>query len=178
MAEGTHDTPARRRALIDALRAVEREGLRVRAALAALGPGEPIPGLHLVVRVAGTRALLPGARVAEIARLVACDPVPAAPPWLLGSFVWRGRPALAVDLGVRLGAAPSASLEAVMIILDGAPSVALVVEEVQGLAEDPLLADGAGGGGAHLAAAACTVDGEALPLLAPELLEREVRGDA
>jgi purine-binding chemotaxis protein CheW len=121
--------------------------------------------------------LLPGARIAEIAHVVAFEPLPAAPTWLRGGFVWRGAPALAVDLGARLGAAPSASLDAVMVILNGAPTVALLVDEVRGLTEDPVIGDESGEGVAHsLFAGTCRAEGDAVPLLAVESLEREVAG--
>ncbi len=175
----THDGAARRRALLEELRAVEREWARVRAGLAELGPGEPLPGLYLVVGLGSGRFLLPCDRVAEIARVVACDPVAGAPPWALGAFVWRGRPALAVDLGARLGGAPASSLEAMMVILDGTPTVALVVSEIRGLTEDPLLADGAAErSGGSFVLGTCRVDDEAVPVLAPELLERGVQEPA
>jgi purine-binding chemotaxis protein CheW len=166
---------AQRRTLVRELRAIELDHQRVRAGLVALGPGERLPGLYLVAGVSGGRVLLPANRVAELARRVALDRVPGAAPWVLGSFVWRGRPALAVDLGVRLGGAPTPALDAMMVILDGAPTVALVVDEVHGLAEEPLLADGAMGEGeaARLLVGACRVGEESVPLLAPELLERD-----
>ncbi|HET8540688.1 MAG TPA: chemotaxis protein CheW [Anaeromyxobacter sp.] len=171
----TRDGAGRRRALLDELRAVEREWVRVRAGLAALGPGERLPGLYLVVGLASGRLLLPCARVAEVARIVACDPIPGAPPWVLGAFVWRGRPAVAADLDARMGGAPASSLDAMMVILDGAPTVAVVVAEIRGLAEDPLLAEAAEAPGGRLVLGACRVDDEALPVLAPELLERDVQ---
>jgi purine-binding chemotaxis protein CheW len=172
----TSEAGARRRALLDALRAIEQERLRIGAGLAALGPGAPLPGLHLVARVSGQALLVPGSRIAEVARLVACDPIPGAAGWMLGGFVWRGRPAVAVDLGRRLGGARAASLDAIMVILDGAPTVALVVEEVGELAEDPMLAENdAGGAGASPWAGSCRVGDEVLPLLAPEAIEIEAR---
>lgn len=175
----THEGGARRRALVQELRAVEREWLRVRAGLAALGPGERLPGLHLVVGLGSGRVLLPCARVAEVARVVACDPIPGAPPWVVGAFVWRGHPAVAVDLEARLGGAPASSLEAMMVILDGSPTVAVVVAEIRGLTEDPLLADAVPDGAAQrFVLGACRVDDEALPVLAPELLEREAQESA
>jgi chemotaxis signal transduction protein len=169
------EAATQRRALVRELRAIEREHQRVRAGLAALGPGEHLPGLFLVAGVAGGRVLVPAARIAELARRVALEPVPGAPPWALGSFVWRGRPAVALDLGARLGGQPARSLDAMMVILDGAPTVALVVDEVHGLAEEPVLADGAVGEGeaARLLLGACRVGDQAVPVLAPELLERD-----
>lgn len=168
------ETGAQRRALVRELRAIELDHQRVRAELVALGPGERLPGLYLVAGASGGRVLLPAHRVAELARRVALDRVPGAAPWVLGSFVWRGRPALAVDLGARLGGAPASSLDAMMVILDGAATVALVVDEVHGLAEEPLVADGAmGEGEARLLLGACRVGEETVPLLAPELVERD-----
>jgi len=170
------DGDERRRALVQELRAIEREGSRVRAGLVALGPGERLPGLYLVVGLAGGRVLLPCARVAELARVVACEPIPGAPPWVLGTFVWRGRPGIAADLGARLGGERASSLEAIMVILDGTPTVAVVVDDVRRLVEDPLFADGASEVPEnHLVVGACRVDDEAVPVLAPEALERDVR---
>ncbi len=179
MAEAS-DIPERRRALVQELRAIEQRWSRVRAGLVALGPGERLPGLHLVVGMAGGRALLPGVRIAEIARIVACDRIPGSAPWVLGGFVWRGRPAMAVDLGARLGGEPASSLDAIMVVLDGTPTVALVVDEVRGLAEDPLLADGVAGEEARspVVIGACRVDDDALPVVAPEVLERETQEHA
>jgi chemotaxis signal transduction protein len=175
----TADVGARRRALVQELRAIELEWSRVRAGLVELGPGERLPGLHLVVALGAGRLLLPAARVAEIARIVACDPIPGAPPWVLGTFVWRGRPAVAADLGARLGGERASSVEAIMVILDGTPTVALVVDGVRGLVEDPLLADGVSEGTEkRLVVGACRVDDEAVPALAPEALERELREGA
>ncbi len=161
-----------RRALLDELRTIESAWRRVRAGLVELGPGQTLPGLHLRVRVAGGHVLLPAARIAEIARVVAFEHLPGSPSWLAGSFVWRGAPAVAVDLGARLGAEPSSSLDAVMVILDGTPTVALLVDEVRDLAEDPVIGD-APDAEAPLFVGTCRTDDLAVPLLAVEMLERE-----
>jgi purine-binding chemotaxis protein CheW len=173
----TSDAGERRRALLAELHANEHALVRIRAGLAALGPGAPLPGLHLVAKVSGETLLVPGTRIAEVASLVACEPIPGSAAWVLGGFVWRGRPAIAVDLGRRLGGASSASLDAMMVILDGAPTVALVVDALGALAEDLVLAehDAEKEGGA-VWAGSCRLGEEALPLLAPEALEREARG--
>jgi chemotaxis signal transduction protein len=172
----TAEVAARRRALVQELRAIEREWARVRAGLVELGPGERLPGLHLVVEIGAGRLLLPCARVEEIARIVACEPIPGAPPWVLGAFVWRGRPAVAADLGARLGGERASSLEALMVILDGDPTAALVVDGVRGLVEDPVLAEGAPEGAAgRVVVGACRVGEDTIPALAPEALERELR---
>lgn len=171
---------AQRSAILDALRANEREHLRLRAGLVALGQGLRLPGLHLAVGVGRARLLVPSARVGEVALRVALDQVPGAPAWLAGSFLWRGRPALAVDLAVRLGGPPCQGRDAMLVILDGEPPVALLVDEVLGLVEDPLLVETRedAGPAQRLLLGACAVEGEALGVLAPEVLEQEVRGAA
>jgi purine-binding chemotaxis protein CheW len=177
--EGTRtDAATARRALVEELRAIEERSLRVRAGLVALGPGTRLPGVHLVARAAGGRVLVPGNRVAEVARLVACDPVPGAPAAVIGSFVWRGRPALALDLGARLGGpACGDSLDAMMVILDGSPTVALLVDDICELVEDPAVAEaGAAGAVAGPVVGTCRVGDAAVAVLAPEALEREAEG--
>jgi purine-binding chemotaxis protein CheW len=164
----------RRRAVQDELRTAQDACQRLRAELLALGEGALLPGVHLVAGVGGHPVLLPGIRIAEIAVVVECQPIPAAPPWVAGSFVWRGRPALAIDLASRLGGIPTDSLEAILVILDGEPSVALVVEEIRGIVEDPPVAVGRADAALGPFAGACTVDGNPIPLLAPEVLERAV----
>jgi len=157
---------ARRVELRRALRAAEEECLRLRTGLLTLA-GARLPGVHLVAHVAGAAVLLPGDRIAEIALVVACTQLPGAPPWVRGGFLWRGRPAVAVDLGARLGLARTASLEALLVILDGDPTVALVVDGVASLAEDPVVSEG-DVHAASLAEVALTVPA-APPLLAPLL---------
>jgi purine-binding chemotaxis protein CheW len=173
----TAEPGASRSAILEALRANEREHLRLRAGLVAFGPGQRLPGSYLLVGVDGGRVLLPGARVAEVALRVAFDPVPGGPPWLRGSFLWRGRPALAADLGARLGGAACTVRDAMLVVLDGEPTVALLVDKVHRLVEHPLLADAAEGAGpaARLFLGSCSVEAETIPLLAPEVLERDAR---
>jgi purine-binding chemotaxis protein CheW len=176
----TSDAGAQRSAILDALRANEREHLRLRAGLVALGAGQRLPGLYLAVAAAGGRLLVPAARIAEVALRVALDPVPGSPAWLPGSFLWRGRPALAVDLGARLGAAPCRGKDALLVILDGEPPVALLVDAVLGLVEDPLLSDTRDDGrpSGRLFLGACALEAEAVEVLAPEVVEQDVRGAA
>ena len=134
------------------------------------------PGCTSCVGVAEGRVLVPCARIAEIARIVACDPVPGAAASMLGSFVFgAGGPPSPWTSPRGWAGAPAASLDAIMVILDGAPTVALVVDEVRGLVEDPLLADGAASADARLVVGACRVADEAVPVVAPEVLEREAQ---
>jgi chemosensory pili system protein ChpC len=44
----------------------------------------------LLITVAGGRLLLPNANVSEIITAATPEPVPGAPPWLLGRVRWRG----------------------------------------------------------------------------------------
>lgn len=170
------DAAGRREALLRELRGAEEACQRLRAGLLALGDGARLAGVHPVARVGAARVVIPGGRVAEIAAVVATDPVSGAPSGVVGSFLWRGRPAIALDLAVRLGEPPCASHEDLLIILDGDPTVALRVEEVCGLAEDPEVAAGSASAGLGPFQGVCAVNGGTIPILAPEVLEREIRG--
>lgn len=44
----------------------------------------------LLITVAGGRLLLPNANVSEIITAATPEPIPGAPPWLLGRVRWRG----------------------------------------------------------------------------------------
>lgn len=146
---------------------------RAQERLVALG-GEALPGLHLVVEAAGRRGLLASARVVEVVRLVATAPLAGAPPHVLGTFVCRGSPVIAVDLAALLGAAREPGLDAQIVILAGVPSVGLVVDRVIRLVDGPRLFEGdAAAGtpedwrGSALVAGLCVVEGEVLPLVDP-----------
>ncbi len=172
-----------RAALAGRLRRLEDEIQRAQAELAALG-GEALPGLHLVVSVDGRRGLLAVARVREIVRLVAMQPLPGAPPHVLGTFVFRGTPVVAADLGAFLsGARREPGLDAQIAILAGAPPVGVVVDRIDGLVDGPRLFEGdAAAGtpeawrGSPLVAGLCVQDGEVLPLLDPTPLAAGLRG--
>lgn len=170
------DVARRREALRRELRGAEEACQRLRAGLLALGEGARLPGVHPVARAGGVRVIVPGGRVAEIAAVVACEPLPGAPAGVVGSFLWRGRPAIALDLAVRLGGPPCSSHEDLLLVLDGEPTVALRVEEVCGLAEDPAVAAGGPGAGLGPFLGVCSLDGETIAILAPEALEREIGG--
>lgn len=170
------DAAARRQAMVGELRAAEEACQRLRAGLLELGAEARLPGTHPVARVGAARVVVPGGRVAEIAAVVACDPMPAAPAHVVGSFLWRGRPAVAIDLAARLGGRPCSSHEDLLLILDGDPTLALRVEGVCGLADDPVVTAGEGGAGMGPFLGVCSLDGGTVPILAPEALERELRG--
>lgn len=162
---------ATRTALVAEMRRLEDALQRAQGDLLALG-GETLPGLHLAVEAAGRRGLLATGRVAEVVRLVATTPLAGAPPHVLGTFVCRGAPVIAVDLGALLGAAHEPSIDAQIVILAGSPPAGLVVDRVVRLVDGPRLFEGdvgagtpAGWRGSGLVAGLCVVDGEVLPLL-------------
>jgi purine-binding chemotaxis protein CheW len=172
---------ATRASLVGKLRQLEGELQRAQAELAALG-GETIPGLHLIVEAAGQRALLSIGRVQEIVRVVTTTPLPGAPPHVLGTFVCRGAPILAVDLGAVTGAERALGLDAQIVVLAGSPAIGLVVDQVLSLVDGPRLFEGdvaagtpEGWRGSRLVAGLCVQDQAVLPLLDPTPLTAALR---
>lgn len=170
---------AARASLVGRMRQLEEELSQAQGALAAIG-GEQLPGLHLVVEAAGRRGLLAAARVKEIVRMVATEPVAGAPPAILGTFVCRGVPVVAVDLAALLGVRREVALDAQIAVLVGTPAVGLVFDRIMGLHERPVLhAAGRevvpGWEESRLVVGLCTVAGEVLPLLDPTPVIASVR---
>lgn len=179
--DGSTQPRATRASLVGKLRQLEGELSRAQAELAALG-GETLPGLHLVVEAAGQRALLSVGRVREIVRLVATTPLAGAPPNVLGTFVCRGAPVLAVDLGAVTGAERTPGLDAQIVVLAGSPAVGLVVDQVLSLVDGPRLFEGdvatatpEGWRGSQLVAGLCVHEQAVLPLLDPAPLTAGLR---
>ncbi len=169
--------PERRLALQRRLADLASELHRVERDLVALGPGERLPGLHLLVEAAGHRALVAASEVQEIVRLVAFAPIPGAPRHALGTFVFRGRPVVALDLASFLSVARVPSLDAHVVVLGGARALGLVVDGVRAVVDAPLLVEGEAAsawGGTRLVAGLCRVGDEALPLLGLGALARAV----
>jgi purine-binding chemotaxis protein CheW len=173
-----------RAALVAELRRLEDALLAAQQRLVALG-GETLPGLYLFVEAAGRRGLLPTTRVTEIVRLVSTEPLPGAPPHVLGTFVLRGAPVVAVDVAAAMGATREPALDAQIIVLAGSPMVGLVVDRVDRTIESPRLFDGdpvegmpAAWRGSPLVAGLCVIDGESIPLLEPSPLAASARGAA
>ncbi len=173
---------ASRASLVDRLRRLEGEIQQAQAALTALG-GEALPGLHLLLRAAGRRGLLAATRVREVVRLVATAPLPAAPEHVLGTFVCRGVPVVAVDLGAALtGERRDPAIDAQIVVLAGSPAIGLVVDRIDALVDAPRLFDGdADAGtpeawrGSALVAGLCVHGGEVLPLVDPTALAAALR---
>ncbi len=170
-----------RAALVAELRRLEDQLLSAQQRLVALG-GETLPGLHLLVEAAGRRGILPTARVTEIVRLVSTAPLPGAPPHVLGTFVLRGAPVVAVDLAAAMGASREPALDAQIIVLAGSPMVGLVVDRIDRAIESPRLFDGdavegmpEAWRGSPLVAGLCVIDGESIPLLDPAPLAASAR---
>jgi purine-binding chemotaxis protein CheW len=163
---------ANRVSLVERLRRLEGEMQRTQAALAASG-GEAMPGLHLLLEVAGRRALLHTGRVQEIVRLVAMQPLPGAPPRVLGTFLCRGLPVVAVHVAAMLEReARAPALDAQVVVVAGAPALGLVVDRVDGLVDGPRLFEGDSEAGlpeswrgSRLVAGLCVHAGLVLPLL-------------
>jgi purine-binding chemotaxis protein CheW len=169
-----------RAALAAEVRRLEEALGRAQRELLAHG-GDALPGLHLLVEIAGRYGLISAGRVSELVRLVATAPLAGAPPHVLGTFVCRGTPVITVDLAALLGVAREPSLDAQIAIIPGDPTVGLLVDRVDGLVEDPRLFHGdASAGtpvawrGSSLVAGLCLHRGEVVPLLDPAPLAASV----
>jgi purine-binding chemotaxis protein CheW len=175
---------AARASLVAKLRELEDRLQRTQAELLALG-GETLPGLHLVFEVAGRRALLASRRVVEVVQLVATTPLPGAPPHVLGTFLYRGGPVVAVDLAMLLGVSRLPGLDAQILILAGAPPVGLVVDKIERLSDAPRLFAGDASAampeswrGSPFVAGLCVEQGEVLPLVDPRPILASVEREA
>ncbi|QRN94255.1 chemotaxis protein CheW [Archangium violaceum] len=167
----TAEAQARRASVQKRLALLEEEVVRLRRELATLGEAQRLPGLFLTVEVAGTTALLPVEAVVEVVRLVAIEPLPAAQPHVLGTMLYRGTPAVVVDLAAMLRVRREPDLDAHLVICSGPRTVALLVDRVRDLVESPLLVEGAGEGegtswdGTGLMAGLCRTPEGIRPLL-------------
>ncbi|MDP2275704.1 MAG: chemotaxis protein CheW [Archangium sp.] len=140
--------------------------------LAQAEDGVTLPGVHLELETGGLRALVPVGRVAELVHLIALTPVPDAAPGVLGAFVARGEPHVAIDLAALLGVEHRPALDAILVLLQGSARAALVVDRAHALAEEPILSrrslddeEGLRWSHSGLVAAWCVVGGRLLPLL-------------
>lgn len=135
------EAQAQRASVQRRLLSLENEVARLRRELARLGGEHRLPGLFLTVEVSGTQVLLPSDSVQEVVRLVELQPLPGAPPHVLGAFIYRGVSALAVDLARMLGVEREPSLDAHLVVCAGGRTVALLVDHVRDIVEAPLLVD-------------------------------------
>lgn len=140
---GPAEALTRRASVEQQLAMLEAEQARLRRELATLGGAVRLPGLFLTVEAAGATALLPSEAVQEVVRLVAMEPLPGAPPHVCGTFLYRGTPAVAVDLAALLGVRREPALDAHRVVFRGSRAVALLVDQVRDLVETPELVDAA-----------------------------------
>ncbi|GHG73791.1 chemotaxis protein CheW [Comamonas sp. JC664] len=141
---------SRRLSVEERLRELETEKTRLRQELTSLAGELRLPGMYLTVDAAGTSALMDTESVQEVVRLVELEPLPGAPAHIAGTFVYRGSPAVVVDLSVLLGVKREASLDAHLVVCGGARTVAVLVDRVRDLVEAPVLVDGTPDGSAPL----------------------------
>jgi len=105
---------------------------------------------------AGMRCCLPIAEVERVFFLPATDPLPGAPPWVVGLLHLQGESVPVVDLALRLGVVPDAphALDAAVLLCRRGPLVGgLLVERVLGICA-----------GSRLGEADMAVSPEAYPL--------------
>lgn len=175
MAKGKDNNDVQRSELHERLRQLESELAGVHSKLAKLGPGEALPGLFVLVDIGSQVAALPSSLVLEVVRLVKTTPLPEAPAHVLGTFVYRGEPALAIDLKRYLGDPKhEPDVDAHMIVLSTARPVALVVDRVRALVDAPKVAEAPEGAprwfSSPLVAALCHAEGELVAVLRVEPL--------
>jgi purine-binding chemotaxis protein CheW len=165
------------------LAALDAERDRLQAELVALGPGEPLPGMHLAIEVAGRRALLPAGRVLEVVLLVPFSPLPRPLPHVRGAFLYRGQPAVVLDLASLAGVPREPDLDAHLVVLASDRPFALLVDRARPLPHTPVVAPGGADAGdpwrgSALVAALCSCGGEVVPLLATAALEGALEAEA
>ncbi len=144
------DAQVRRISVQERLSELEAEQARLRRELASLAGEVRLPGMYLTLEAAGTTALLPADSVQEVVRLVELEPLPGSPPHVAGTFIYRGSPAMVVDLGTLLGTRREPDLDAHLVICKGARTVAVLVDRVKDLVNSPVLLDGTPDGTAQL----------------------------
>jgi purine-binding chemotaxis protein CheW len=137
---------AKRAEVQQRLARLEEEMGRLRREMATLGEEQRLPGLYLTVEVGGTSALLPSDAVLEVVRLVAIESLPGAVPHVLGVMLYRGIPAVVVDLARMIGVTREPALDAHLVVCGGPRTLALLVDQVRDLVEAPLLVEGSASG--------------------------------
>ena len=124
-------TSALRRRLTE----LEAETASVFAALRGARSEVALSGHFLIVETQGAAALLPAPAVREIVRVVELQPLEGSGPTVVGTFVYRGVPAVAI----RPGAAEDFSIDAHVVLLDGPVLVGLIVDRVESVVEGATL---------------------------------------
>ena len=136
------NSQVRRLSVQERLSELEAEQARLRRELVSLAGELRLPGMYLTIDAASTSALLAADSVQEVVRLVELEPLPGAPPHIAGTFIYRGAPAVVVDLAALMGVRRVPDLDAHLVICKGARTVAVLVDRVRDLVESPVLVDG------------------------------------
>lgn len=162
---------------------LEHELLEVERMLGVAGVGTVRPGAHLVVEAGGHHALIEAAGVVQIARIVEFTPIAGAAGAVLGGFVWRGRPGIALDLALILGSSREPELDAHFIVVGGARLLGILVDRVRHVVEAPVRVDAATeqvlpGFRSEIIAGWCDVGGWILPLVSRSAMQKLALGDA
>jgi purine-binding chemotaxis protein CheW len=158
----------RRDRVLERLRELEGEMARLQAEAATHAVRAPLPGAYVVLEANGQHALAPAAQVGEVLRLVETTPLPGAPREVLGTFLHRGRPVVAIDLARAIGADREPRLDAHLVVFATSRPFALVVDRVRAVVERPEVAAGEAPeawSGTGLVAALCATSDGVVPLL-------------
>ncbi len=142
MTVGTRTLPARLERdgkLGERLAAAQREAHRLWREWVASSSGGELPGMYVLGECAQLRFLLEATALSGVCPMVAVTPVPGAPEWICGQFVFRGAPTTLVDLARRFGHRRTLAVEGLILALEGGPPVALAVDAVHSLVDRPRL---------------------------------------
>ncbi|HTP51337.1 MAG TPA: CheR family methyltransferase [Anaeromyxobacteraceae bacterium] len=171
-----------RRALQRRVREVRCDLAELEAEIVDLGPGERLPGLHLVLEAGGRRALLSASQVDEIGRAPDLSPVRGGPPEAAGLLSANGRSLVALDLAAFLGPRRAPPLDSVLVVFHSEVAVGLLADAVSPAPGPALLVPDGDGGDAEArlrhSSALARVGDEILPLLEVERLARVLEGEA
>jgi purine-binding chemotaxis protein CheW len=162
------DPAARRDRVLERLKELEAEMARLQAEAATHAVRAPLPGAYVALEAGGQRALAPAAQVREVLRLVETAPLPGAPGEVLGTFLHRGRPVIAIDLARAIGVAREPALDAHVVVFATSRPFALVVDRVRAVVDRPEVAAGEvpeAWSGTGLVAALCATADGVVPLL-------------
>jgi len=169
-------------ALRERLSVLEQELSAVYAALTGVRAGVSLPGLHLLLETGTSPVLVPAVGVLEIIPLLETTPLPGGPAWIVGTFLYRGRRAYAVDLSAALGGLRSAGrLDSHVVVVGGEVLFGLVVDRVRTLVDAPTLIAGPAEkatreAGLRMFAGTCRIEERTVPLLAIPTLTSWLRG--
>jgi len=156
-----------RRALHRRVRELRGDIAELEAELADLGPGDALPGLHLVLEAGGRKALVSASQVEEIARAPELSPIRGGPPEAAGLAAAAGRSLVALDLAAFLGTRRVPPRDATLVVFHSQVAVGLLADSVYPAPGPALLVPAVGVPPAHWrhARVLAQVGGEVLPLL-------------